>query len=116
MVSSGLLATASPANAAGECGSGYSRIDSYPIGSVGTLELYYNSSSGKNCAIARATTPSYGYKAAYIGIANKPWAGVDAKSYTYFAGPVYVSAAGKCIDVRGDIGSKVAVKESVHCG
>ena len=115
MVASSLFATATPASAAGECGSGYTRIDSYAIGSAGTLELYYNSGSGKNCAIARDSSPSYGYKAVYIGLADKPWADVDSGNFTYYAGPVYVSASHQCIDVRGDIGSTVTVKESVHC-
>lgn len=116
IVSAGLIATAAPANAAGECGAGYAHVDSYAIGSAGTLELYYSSSSGKNCAIARDRTPSSGFKAVYLSLANKPWADVDSGTFTYYAGPVYVSAAGKCIDVRGDIGSTVTVKESVHCG
>jgi hypothetical protein len=116
MVSSCLFATATPASAAGECGSGYTQVDSYAIGSAGTLELYYNSSSGKNCAIARDSSPGSGYKAVYIGLENKPWADVDDGTFTYYAGPVYVSARGQCIDVRGDIGNTVTVKESVHCG
>ena len=116
MVSSWLFVTASPASAAGECGSGYTQVDSYAIGSAGTLELYYSSSSGKNCAIARDSSPGYGHKAVYIGLENKPWADVDSGNFTYYAGPVYVSAPGQCIDVRGDVGSTVTVKESVHCG
>ena len=115
MASAWLIGTAAPASAAGECGSGYTHVDSYAIGSAGTLELYYNSGSGKNCAIARDSSPGNGYKAVYIGLADKPWADTDTGNFTYYAGPVYVSAAGRCIDLRGDIGSTVTVKQSVHC-
>ncbi|RSM98092.1 hypothetical protein DMB42_44560 [Nonomuraea sp. WAC 01424] len=52
-----LVAGAAPAGAAGPCGSGYSRVGVYDIGvqkygyRTGILEVYYSSSTGKNCAL-----------------------------------------------------------------
>lgn len=59
LASTALVAGAAPAGAAGPCGSSYSRIGVYRIPEsgtrTGTLEVYYSSSTGKNCALA------YGY-------------------------------------------------------
>jgi hypothetical protein len=41
----------------------------------------------------------------------------DADNYQYYAGPVYVSAPGQCIDVEGISPSWTSVKlNNVHCG
>ncbi|PRX58059.1 hypothetical protein B0I32_12444 [Nonomuraea fuscirosea] len=41
----------------------------------------------------------------------------DAKEYKCYAGPVYVSAPGQCIDVEGIVPSYTIVKlNNVHCG
>ncbi|GAA3664065.1 spore-associated protein A [Nonomuraea antimicrobica] len=115
MVASWLIVSATPASAAGECGAGYRKVGNYKIGSVGALEVYYNSSNGKNCAITRASRPSSGYKQAAISVENQPWADYDEGNFKYYAGPVYVDARGKCIDVQGYIGRTYVLKETVHC-
>jgi len=108
---------AHPANAAvlsTTCtGAGYSYVGSYPInmyksGAVyartGTLGVYYNSSTGKNCA--QATCSSGWCFTMYRTVAIKPhgkstWDSIDSGNYTSYAGGVTTtySAAGKCIDV-----------------
>ncbi|GAA3689144.1 hypothetical protein GCM10022224_063270 [Nonomuraea antimicrobica] len=118
-----LMVSAAPASAVGPCGSGYTRVDVYPIpktGSrTGTLEVYYNSSAGKNCALA------YGYgsyngtttwKGVSISRGNDTGYDVDADYYQYYAGPVYVSAPGQCIDVSGTVVAGKSIDlEDVHC-
>ncbi|MBN6055177.1 hypothetical protein JYK22_24790, partial [Nonomuraea sp. RK-328] len=120
-----LVAGAAPAGAAGPCGSTYSRVGVYAIKRgdgtrTGTLEVYYSSSSGKNCAL------TYGY-GAYAN--TRSWKGVtisrgdgtgkdpDAGHYETYAGPVYVSASGQCIDVTGTVPDWVTLElNNVHCG
>lgn len=108
---------AQPANAAvlsTSCtGAGYSYIGSYPInmykGSevyarTGTLGVYYNSSTGKNCA--QATCSGNWCFTMYRTVAIKPsgkatWDSVDSGNFQYYAGGVTTtySTAGKCIDI-----------------
>ncbi|MEO3806098.1 hypothetical protein [Nonomuraea sp. B1E8] len=121
-----MVAGAAPAGAAGPCGSSYARVGVYAIhhkvdGSrTGTLEVYYSSSTGKNCAL------TYGY-GKYAN--TKSWKGViisrgdgsgedaDAGEFTYYAGPVYVSAPNQCIDVEGIVPAWNSRKlNNVHCG
>lgn len=114
VMASGLAAlSARPANAAvlsTTCpGAGYSYIGSYPIstsnfGRTGTLGVYYNKATGKNCAQATCS-PGYCYTM-YRSVAIKPhgkstWDSVDAGNFHDYAGGVTTtySAAGKCIDI-----------------
>ncbi|MGN9840137.1 hypothetical protein ACTMTI_18635 [Nonomuraea sp. H19] len=124
-----VTALAAPAEAAATvCGSSYTKVGSYAIPQtgtrVGTLEVYYSSSTGKNCALAVGYGSTYGVKntkAVYIGLAGPgvPWADDNSGSFEYYAGPVYVSAPGKCIAVQGVIfkGSTHYTRhlDSVHC-
>lgn len=117
LASTALVVGAAPASAAGECGAGYTKVGDYAIESQGRLEVYYSSSTGKNCAITRDSNPNSGFKAVHISVAGASgWADSDSGSFTYYAGPVYVSAPGKCIDVSVHIGTASTSKWSVHCG
>ncbi|WP_329089483.1 MULTISPECIES: hypothetical protein [unclassified Streptosporangium] len=123
LVSTWLVSGATPASAAGPCGGGYNRVGVYPIPAggarTGTLEVYYNSSSGKNCALA------YGYgryagsknrKQVAISLSGKTsWADADNGLFVHYAGPVYVSARGKCISLRGQVASGVRQLYKAHC-
>ncbi|MGW0807686.1 hypothetical protein [Nonomuraea sp. NPDC002799] len=125
-----VTALATPAEAAaGVCGSSYSLVGSYAIPAtgtrVGTLEVYYSSSTGKNCALAVGYGSTYGVKntkAVFIGIAGSTtgWTDSDDGSYEYYAGPVYVYAPGKCITAQGVIfkGDDHDTRHlnSAHCG
>ncbi|MBE1588313.1 hypothetical protein ACFPOI_52955 [Nonomuraea angiospora] len=124
VASTWLVASATPAAAAGPCGTGYSRIGVYNIPKSGTkqgtLEVYYNASSGKNCALAYGSGGNYGKKAyKAVGIAtpsSNGWADYEDGDYAYYAGPVYASAKGKCIDLVGAVGSAIRYATNVHCG
>ncbi|WP_326821645.1 spore-associated protein A [Streptosporangium sp. NBC_01756] len=123
LVSTWLVAGATPASAAGPCGSGYSRVGVYAVPAsgarTGTLEVYYNSSARKNCAL------TYGYgsyagrvnrKAVAIGLSGaSKWAGADNGMYAQYAGPVYVYAPG-CIALRAQVAGGVRQLSKVHCG
>ncbi|GAA3680805.1 hypothetical protein GCM10022224_051250 [Nonomuraea antimicrobica] len=120
-------AAATPASAAGPCGSGYNLVGTYSISlhgmKYGTLEVRWNGSTGKNCALAYGTGSNYGrsaLKSARIKVAGADnWADSEVGTYKYYAGPVYVAARGECITVFGSIkgDSKLATtrKENVHC-
>ncbi|MET9249975.1 spore-associated protein A [Nonomuraea sp. NPDC003709] len=123
-VAASLMAGATPASAAGPCGSGYTRVGVYAIPAtgtrVGTLEVHYNSSSRKNCAL------TYGYgstagtttrKSVKIMVSGGGWWNdVDEGNYAEYAGPVYVSAADKCIDVEAGVKGESRLLSGVHCG
>jgi hypothetical protein len=122
------LVPAGPANAAGECGSSYQLVGSYPMyassGSRGgTLEIYWSSYYGRNCAINRAYN-NYGVSAlrtVSIRVSGSSSWITDTGYYSYYAGPVRTgSARGKCIDAKAQtqIGSNVFATSisGRHCG
>ncbi|GAA3709305.1 spore-associated protein A [Nonomuraea antimicrobica] len=122
MISTWLVAVATPASAAGPCGSGYTEIASYPItanfATKGYLEVYYSAATQQNCALAVGTGDTYGkktFKRVVIGLSTKPATDEDKGDFAYYAGPVYVKAPGKCIDVEGYVEDASAVGVSVHC-
>ncbi|WP_103954802.1 spore-associated protein A [Nonomuraea solani] len=125
-LTTGLTVTAGPASAAGPCGSGYSRVGAYAVPAsgtrLGTLEVYYNSGAGKNCALVYgygSTAGTTTIKGVYIDKANHQygeWADSDYGSYSSYAGPVYVSAGSGCIDVQGVVKTSDRYLNNVHCG
>ncbi len=118
----GALAAASPAAAAtygGECGSGYSVVNSDPIGSKGTVFLTYNSSTGRNCVIAKRNTsgsPILVEAGLSISPAGSHWDVFDGGFYRSYAGPIYLAAAGKCVDWMGRITGTEGGKRGTNCG
>ncbi|MER7665368.1 MULTISPECIES: hypothetical protein [unclassified Streptomyces] len=135
-ISAGLLAMPQAASAApvGSCGSGYSKVGSYPVtraweGTAGRVDVYYSRAAGKNCAITRPNASLAG-KAGHIWVCIERASGAPGRScdgnsanYRYYAGPVYVSARGACIDVRGGLNRKPGDNQPfnggaqrVHCG
>lgn len=116
-----LVAGATPASAAGPCGGSYYQIDVYNISNssgktVGRTHLYYSRSTKKNCAVTYAKRTKRGYKAVKLRRSGTlKWA-VDAGTFNVYAGPVYVSAPGKCIDIEGKVGGSGATYYSRHCG
>ncbi|MGR6924397.1 hypothetical protein ACU635_59955 [[Actinomadura] parvosata] len=106
-----------PAGAAGPCGSGYRWLDRYPIGRAGSIHLYYNPASGKNCALTYAKEQGRKESMAIkIGIAGAgTWADFDHGMYRYYAGPVYVSARNKCITLHGLVGQSTRFVKRDHC-
>jgi hypothetical protein len=143
MVSLGLTAVASltvapVANAAGECGSGYSHLKSYPVykGSLrtSTIEVYWNSTKKYNCVINRAAGGTVGatiYRGVYVkrsGQSTPNCNGTDIRcdvgKFKYYAGPVYVYAPSSCITVyawndastKFGTGLGARLLSNVHCG
>jgi hypothetical protein len=102
----------------GACGSGYGVIDSLPVGSLGTVYLTYNNATGKNCVVTvRATSGSPVFMVAAIRLSGDESSEVsDADFYTSYAGPVYLSAAGTCIDWAGQINNVYTEEMESHCG
>ncbi|KAB2590857.1 MULTISPECIES: serine/threonine protein kinase [Streptomyces] len=96
--------------AASICGSGYyvqrSHVLSDRETQGATAFQLYNASSKKNCAVTlkHPTTSSfYGGKTtlgAGIRAEGGSWVR-DEGQYAYYAGPVYVSASGKCVQFWG---------------
>ncbi|NBE95807.1 spore-associated protein A [Nonomuraea sp. KC401] len=96
-----MVGTAAPATAAGCSGT---HLDNWSI-TGGYIAVYYNSSTGKNCAMTYTNKP--GTKQ-YIRVdisASGGGSQTDRGSYTTYAGPVSVSAKGKCISFAGQVGS-----------
>ncbi|TDD23412.1 hypothetical protein [Nonomuraea diastatica] len=132
VLAAGIVSTiAVPASAAavGPCGSGYKLVGTYNISKdgqkFGVLEVRWNAGTGKNCALAYGSGSNYGradYKAVRIRSSDKTsWADTDWGNFSKYAGPVYVAAKNKCIDVsahvEGRSGKKGFVyKRDVHCG
>ncbi|MFI6100658.1 hypothetical protein ACIA8G_34345 [Lentzea sp. NPDC051213] len=127
-----------PMNAnAAEYGCTGSLIDTYKVYSsvpnhLSTIRLYYNSSTGYNCA-ANVKTAYYSQFKHFASISmynqdfreddnNRPGYNndFDAGDFQYYAGPVKVYAKGKCVTIRAvtnyytERGIKDAV--GVHCG
>ncbi|MEV3927702.1 hypothetical protein [Actinomadura coerulea] len=123
LASTGLVVNTTPASASSPCGSAYSLIDVYALKNSagtrkGTLELYYSSSSRKNCVL------TYGY-GAWANTKNFKLAGIarygqtfisDRGDYVYYAGPVYLYAPGSCISVVGYVDDATGAWGPVHCG
>ncbi|MEV5736319.1 hypothetical protein [Streptomyces sp. NPDC052292] len=136
-----------PSASAAGYGCGGSEIDTYQVktsgGSVyGNIHLYYDSSTGKNCAVNVATSAGgYGTPTFKFVMLVKCVAGTSAGStctqdtyvqdptstgvnYSQYAGPVNISAAGRCISVVGVISLTSGPSSSqaqytsnaTHCG
>jgi len=126
ITAAGTIAATGTASAAasynGACGSGYSVIDTKDVG-TGTAYLTYSGSSGKNCVVTvpdRTGTPVGLDARLRLHRTDTVWkqgVEVDWGTYSYYAGPLYVSAAGRCIDWGGAADSSYTrVNYGVHCG
>ncbi|MCO6009019.1 hypothetical protein NE236_29000 [Actinoallomurus purpureus] len=123
LTTAGTLSLVSPANAAanftvpGVCGSSFREVYSQTEngynttsdgwGIVAYIKFGYSSSTGQNCAFIQKSTTNYSYgKASDLSITlrvqgNDGYYAHDANSYKYFAGPVKVTAPGKCVSADG---------------
>ncbi|WP_405644928.1 spore-associated protein A [Streptomyces sp. NBC_00019] len=113
--------TASAASYNGACGSGYGVIDTMDVGD-GIAYLTYNSASGKNCVVTLTDTqgtPTILGANLRLHRTDNVWkdSEYDNGTYKYYAGPVYASAAGRCIDWGGHAASNYTrIDYGVHCG
>ncbi|HJE60698.1 MAG TPA: spore-associated protein A [Nocardiopsis listeri] len=117
-----LWTTASPASAAtynGACGSGYSVLGSDNVGQLGTVFLTYNDSTGQNCVVTIRNNPGQPvtWMNAGVRLSGDPGSAVeDPGHYTTYAGPVYLQAAGKCVDWSGTISNENGGAVDSFCG
>lgn len=119
--------------AAGPCGSSYSHIGHYAIGSssgtLGYLDVYWSSSAKRNCLVTNHSSRTYGvrlYTQATIRPSGWSWpscpssTGCDGGHYSYYAGPVYtpagVNMSNRCIDVKGVVDWSERTLTRIHCG
>jgi hypothetical protein len=120
-VVTGSITMAAPASAAsygGQCGSGYGVVNSFSLpDSRGTVFLTYSSATGKNCVVTVRTTPGTAtLMEAYLKRSSSSTWVKDSGNYTTYAGPVYVSAAGQCVDWGGTIGTATLFRYGTNCG
>ncbi|MFD9791402.1 hypothetical protein ACFWXK_10670 [Streptomyces sp. NPDC059070] len=99
------------------CGSSYTFVKSWPLQgldwtrepgkTVGYIDIYYSRATGRNCAIARPdnSVPNPRRISVKIRRSGHAWRQYDGwgngSNYTHYAGPVYQSAPGACIDFAG---------------
>jgi hypothetical protein len=129
LAGTGLFATATTASAApkeapkagynGQCGSGYSVVNSAAIGDTGNVYLTYNASTGKNCVVTvRKSTGDPIHMSASIRALTdqdtKPV--VEEGDFTSYAGPVYVEGKGHCIEWGGAIQDQTYSNDGSNCG
>ncbi|MFE9205640.1 spore-associated protein A [Micromonospora sp. NPDC007230] len=117
----GTLVNASPAYAAlygGQCGSGYGVVNLIDLPDLrGTVYLTYSSSTGKNCVVTIREKPGTAtLMEAYLRRSGTSTWQKDSGNYTTYAGPVYVSAAGSCVDWGGTIGTASKTRTGTNCG
>jgi len=117
----GVMVNAAPAQAAlygGQCGTGYGVVNLIDLpNSRGTVYLTYNSSTGKNCVVTLRENPGTAtLMEAYLRRTGTSAWTKDSGNYTTYAGPVYVSAAGSCVDWGGTIGTASLTRTGTNCG
>jgi hypothetical protein len=117
----GVLINAAPAQAAlygGQCGSGYGVVNLIDLPDLrGTVYLTYNASTGKNCVVTIRENPgARTLMEAYLRRSGTSTWIEDSDDYTTYAGPVYVSAAGSCVDWGGTIGTASKTRLRTNCG
>lgn len=100
------------------CGAGYKQVDRTSLGKTGTTYLLYNAGNGHNCVVTIKAS-SIGTKTstgAYLQVAGQARATVDSGKFKYYAGPVRLPAAGKCVKWGGWHGATRRDVPSGHCG
>ncbi|MFB6983975.1 hypothetical protein [Streptomyces scopuliridis] len=121
VAAAGLLGAAVPASAAAAsptavCGSGYSVIDSHRLATPATVYLLYSGGTGKNCVVTiRDTTGAVDFMEAWVTKTGGKRV-IDSGLYTSYAGPVYISAAGTCVQWGGRYGKVEWTSDWGHCG
>ncbi|WP_174551865.1 spore-associated protein A [Herbidospora mongoliensis] len=121
VVAAAVVGTATPASAAlygGQCGSGYNLVNLRDFPDMrGTIYLTYNASTGKNCVVTIRENPGGAtLMEAYIRRTGTTTWIKDRGNFTTYAGPVYLSAAGSCVDWGGTIGTASVGRNGTNCG
>ncbi|MFG1698266.1 protein kinase [Nonomuraea sp. NPDC049309] len=104
-----------PYTATQVCGSGFSVQRSISFAGGVTYQLW-NNSTGQNCAVT-IKTADIG-KSTSTGVTLEAQGGgsqSDNGNYEYYAGPVKVSAKGKCVRISGYVGSGRSSADWANC-
>ncbi|MER6945721.1 hypothetical protein ABT294_16980 [Nonomuraea sp. NPDC000554] len=108
-----LVGASSPAMAAGCAGK---HLDNWPI-TGGYISVYYDSSTGRNCALTYTNKPG---TSQHIGVwlsANGGGSTKQVGTFKYYAGPVSVYGKGKCINFSGQVGNgAIEGVVNAYCG
>ncbi|OUC86713.1 hypothetical protein CA984_38525 [Streptosporangium minutum] len=106
-----------PFTPTGVCGSGYKVVNSRALGSAATIYLLYSSGAGKNCVVtmAKYVPPSKISMNATLQVKGGS-SGGNPGSFTFYAGPVRLSAVKKCVIWGGSYGSLSWKSGWSHCG
>ncbi|MCU7822099.1 CHAP domain-containing protein [Kitasatospora sp. DSM 101779] len=107
--------TANPYTPTQVCGPGFGVIDSHSLGGA-TAYLLYEASSGRNCVVTLADQPSGAVPMDATLKVQGGAAGANPGSYTYYAGPVTLNAAGTCVDWGGSYRGTTWTSGWSHCG
>lgn len=100
----------------GVCGDGHNVINSAAIPG-GTVYLTYNNDDGENCVIViRADEGEEMTMDAVLKTSTSTSWERDPGEWTVYAGPVYLEAAGECVDWGGAIGDEWVVRNGTNCG
>jgi hypothetical protein len=119
----------------GPCGGSYTHVGHYALpnaadGSIdGYLDVYWSSSSRRNCLVVNHAGNYYGkysLTTAKIKPSGYSWppcnsVGCDRGYYAYYAGPVYtpfgVDMTHRCIDIYGIVNANAGrIFYGLHCG
>ncbi|MER5405932.1 spore-associated protein A [Streptomyces sp. NPDC002769] len=102
----------------GACGTGYKTVNSTPVGDIGTAYLTYNSATGKNCAVAVRNVAGEPVSMDLFirRSGGEIYDDQDGGVYRSYVGPVYVDAAGSCVDWWGAMDGTHFGKYGTNCG
>ncbi|OLT27839.1 spore-associated protein [Nocardiopsis sp. CNR-923] len=99
-------------------GGTFGQVNSAAIpGGAGTLYLFYNNTTGYNCAV----TVNTGVGPTYVDVGlrqtgNDGTARWGSSGNGQHAGPVYVAARGICVDTTGAVGDQSTALIGTNCG
>ncbi|MFC7326633.1 spore-associated protein [Marinactinospora rubrisoli] len=117
-----LLSSASAAQGASPeelCGAGFGTVNSQALpNGAGTVYLLYNNDDGRNCAVTiRSGSGGPVYMDVGLRHAGDDSTAVwDSGSFAQYAGPVYLQAAGICVDWTGAISDRSITVHETNCG
>ena len=97
------------------CGSGFGVIDSHGITGA-TIYLLYNSSTGDNCVVTLATTPTSAASMNATLAVQGGSSGSNPGTFTYYAGPVTEHAPSACVEWGGSYKTSSWTSGWSHCG
>jgi len=99
----------------GVCGSGFAVVDQHDL-SGATVYLLYDNSTGYNCTTTLATDITGAVSMnATLAVQNGS-SGSDPGTYTYYAGPVKLSAPSSCVKWGGSYRGTSWTSSWSHCG